>query len=107
MTQHQSNKFHLPFYFQFSSSNLFSPVKPEFWPAFWPLGPCYFEPWGSGDAVAILHSYTCTTGLVLNSIWWKRDKGVLQHNRFIMQRSNVTEQGPQPNYTCQLFFSKM
>ena len=30
MTQHQSNKFHLPFYFRFGSSNLFSPAKPEF-----------------------------------------------------------------------------
>ena len=37
MTQHQSNKFHLPFYYWFGSSNLFSPATPEFWPAFWPL----------------------------------------------------------------------
>ena len=44
MTQHQSNKFHMPFYFRFGSSNLFSPAKPEFWPAFWPLAGRYFEP---------------------------------------------------------------
>ena len=44
MTQHLSIKFHLPFYFRFGSSNLFSPAKPEFWPAFWPLAAHYFEP---------------------------------------------------------------
>ena len=43
MTQHQSNKFHLPFYFRFGSSNLFSPAKLEFWPAFWPLAARCFE----------------------------------------------------------------
>ena len=44
MTQHQSSKFHLPFYFRFGSSNLFSPAKPEFWPAFWPLAAHLFKP---------------------------------------------------------------
>ena len=45
MAQNQSSKFCLPFYYPFGSSSLFSPAKPEIWPAIWPLAGRYFEPW--------------------------------------------------------------
>ena len=51
MPQHQSNKFHLPFYFRFGSSNLFSPAKPEFGLHFGHWQPAILSP---DDIICIL-----------------------------------------------------
>jgi hypothetical protein len=46
MSQSQSSKFRLPFYYPFGSSSLFSPAKPQhlILPAIWQLAGRYFEP---------------------------------------------------------------
>jgi hypothetical protein len=44
MSQNQSSKFRLPFYYPFGSLLLFLPVKPQILPAIWLLAGCYFKP---------------------------------------------------------------